>query len=78
MTTYVLEMRSTQDWQDVRYRSFTVSKAKADRFRNVPRIQFTNSGHGIAPHVTEHKRGTPRGPEIWILGDHVREHMGKV
>jgi hypothetical protein len=69
MTTYVLEMRSTAQWSDVRYRAYTTSKKKADIFLRVPKIQFTDSGHGIVPHVREHKG--KREPRNMILRDHV-------
>lgn len=69
MTTYCLEMRSTANWQDVRYREYTTSAKKAELFKQVPKVQFTDSGHGIVPHVKEH-RGR-REPRNMILQDHV-------
>lgn len=69
MTTYILEMRSTADWKDVRYREYTTSKRKADLFAQVPRIAFTDSGHGIVPNVREHYGR--RQPRNMILQDHV-------
>lgn len=73
MTTYVLEMRSTANWQDVRYREYTTSAKKAKLFETVPKIKFTDSGHGIVPHVKEH-RGR-REPRNMVLADHVRDHI---
>ena len=32
---------------DVRYRAYTTSAKKAEAFRKIPKIQFSNSGHGI-------------------------------
>lgn len=69
MTTYCLEMRSTANWQDIRYREYTTSKKKAELFKQVPRIRFTDSGHHIVPHVTEHTGR--RLPRNMILRDHV-------
>lgn len=69
MTTYCLEMRSTADWQDCRYREYTTSARKAELFKSVPKIQFTDSGHGIVPHVREHSGR--REPRNMILQDHV-------
>jgi hypothetical protein len=69
MTTFVLEMRSTANWDDVRYREYTTSKKKADLFRSVPKIGFTDSSHGIIPTVKEH-RGR-REPRNMMLQDHV-------
>ena len=69
MTTYCLEMRSTADWSDVRYREYTTSAKKAELFKDVPKVRFTDSGHGIVPHVREH-RGA-RQPRNMMLRDHV-------
>jgi argonaute-like protein implicated in RNA metabolism and viral defense len=69
MTTYCLEMRSTQNWQDVRYREYTTSSKKADLFKQVPKIKFTDSGHGIIPVVKEHSGR--REPRNMMLQDHV-------
>lgn len=73
MTTFVLEMRSTANWQDIRYREYTSSVKKAELFKGVPRIDFTDSGHGIVPHVREH-RGR-REPRNMLLADHVQEYI---
>ena len=69
MTTYVLELRSTADYKDCRYREYTTSKRKADLFARVPRIPFTDSGHGIVPYVREHSGR--REPRNMVLQDHV-------
>jgi hypothetical protein len=71
---FVLEMRSTANWNDVRYRAYTTSARKAEAFKSVPKVKFTDSGHGIVPHVAEH-RGK-REPAINVLADHVRQAMG--
>jgi len=75
MSLYCLEMRSTQQWSDVRYRQYTRSLARACKFELVPKIQFTDSGHGIVPVVTEHLRMHPRQRTISILSDYVQKHM---
>lgn len=74
MTTYVLEMRSTANWSDVRYREYTTSAKKAEIFKDVPKIQFTDSGHGIVPAVREHIKG-PRAPRNMMLSDHVQSYI---
>lgn len=66
---YVLEMRSTANWGDVRYREYTTSARKAELFKAVPKIPFTDSGHHIIPVVNEHKGR--RLPINWVLRDHV-------
>lgn len=71
MSTFCLELRSTQNWNDVRYRSYTKSESVAERFRSVPKITFTDSGHGIVPTVSEGRRGEP----VSVLKEHVEAHM---
>ncbi len=73
MTTYCLEMRSTAKWEDCRYREYTTSAKKAELFKTVPKVQFTDSGHGIVPHVHEHSGR--RFPRNMMLADHVQEHI---
>jgi len=72
MPTWCLEMRSTADWSDVRYRAYTSSVKRKMRFEQIPRIRFSDSEHGIVPVVGE-KRGR-RLPEIAVLRDYVEEH----
>jgi hypothetical protein len=71
MTVFVLEMRSTANWGDVRYREYTTSKKKADLFRLVPKVRFTDTAHGIIPYVKEH-RGR-REPRNMMLQEHVAD-----
>ena len=44
---YELLAYNTECMQDIRYRKYTTSKKKAEAFNNIPKIQFTDSGHGI-------------------------------
>ncbi len=55
--TYELEAYNTdcRHPNDVRYRSYTSSKKKAEAFNKIPKIQFTDSGHGIVFHAREHR-----------------------
>lgn len=75
MTVWLLEAYGTDRRysDDVRYRAYTTSARKAELFDRIPRIQFTDSGHGIvfrsAPH---HGR---RQPLRHGLADYVREQM---
>jgi hypothetical protein len=57
MTVYVLEAYNTDSRypNDIRYREYTTSKTKADLFNKIPKIQFTDSGHGICFYAREHK-----------------------
>lgn len=76
MTTWLLEGYSTDGRSDdVRYRDYTTSQKKADAFRRVPKIRFTDSGHGIVFSARELRPGERRLPKVRILADHVQEHM---
>jgi len=57
---------------DVRHREYTTSKKKAELFAKIPKIQFTDSGHGIVFAAIEH-RGR-RKPTCHM--DYVREQLG--
>ena len=73
MATYVMEIRNTARWEDVRYREYTTSARKAEAFKSIPRIDFTDSGHGLVPSV--HPFRGRKLPAISALADHVREHL---
>lgn len=75
---YCLEMRSTENWNDVRYREYTSSMRRAEAFRLVPKVRFTDSGHGVVPSVGEcrsRKSDQIKGPNT--LEYHVKEHFSK-
>jgi hypothetical protein len=57
MTVYVLEAYNTDSRypNDIRYREYTTSKTRADLFNKIPKIQFSDSGHGIVFWSHEHK-----------------------
>lgn len=76
MTIYMMEMRNTERWDDCRYREYTTSAAKAEKFLKVPKIQFVDSGHGMVPTVSEvRSRKLPRIDGHYSNINHVREHM---
>ena len=56
---------------DVRHREYTTSAKKAQLFGQIPKIQFTDSGHGIVFAASEH-RGR-REPTRRM--DYVREQL---
>jgi len=59
--------------QDVRYREYTSSKKKAEKFNKIPKIQCTDSGHGIVFNSREHNG--KRKPIVKTLDSYVREHL---
>jgi hypothetical protein len=59
--------------QDIRYRDYTSSRKKAEAFSKIPRIQFTDSGHGIE-FISNIHIGT-RKPKIFILKDYVQKNL---
>jgi len=77
MTTWLLEAYGTdcRYGDDVRYRAYTTSRKKAEAFSRIPRIQFTDSGHGIVFHASELPPRTKRLPLRNGLSDHIREHL---
>jgi len=56
---------------DIRHREYTTSAKKAELFRQIPKIQSTDSGHGIVFSAHEH-RG-PRQPVRRM--NYVREQL---
>lgn len=56
---------------DVRHREYTSSRKKAELFARIPRIQFTDSGHGVVFVARPHKGR--RGPTRSM--DYVREQL---
>ena len=61
---------------DVRYREYTSSRKRAEAFNKIPKIQFTDSGHGIFFYARPHKGR--RKPRIITLSDYVREELLKM
>lgn len=62
-------------WDDVRYREYTTNRKKAEAFKNIPRIQFTDSGHGIE--FTYRIHVGSRKPTNYYLRDYVRNNLIK-
>lgn len=77
MTTWLLEAYGTDSryGNDVRYRTYTVSRKRAEAFARIPRIQFTDSGHGIVFHATELPPRAKRLPVVYGLSDYITEHL---
>lgn len=60
---------------DIRWREYTRSKRVADQFAKIPKIQFTDSGHGIVFVAREHKGGklpVIRGVTDWVFSKRPR------
>lgn len=60
---------------DVRYRSYTNSAKHAEAFGRIPKIQFTDSGHGVVFHARPHKG--KRKPIVLAVAAHVRAHLNE-
>jgi hypothetical protein len=77
MSTWLLEAYGTDSryGDDVRFRAYTTSRKQAEAFNAIPRIQFTDSGHGIVFSAIELAPRTPRKPKRYELSGYVREHM---
>ena len=61
---------------DIRYRNYTQSKKTAELFEKIPKIQFTDSGHGIVFSAWSHKG--KRKPLIFTLSDYVSIEFSKL
>ena len=70
---YELEAYNTENSDDIRYREYTSSKKKAELFKLIPKIQFTDSGHGIVFWSREHSG--KRKSEKRMLRDYFRKHL---
>lgn len=75
MTTYELIAYSTESVGpgSVRYRDYTTSLVIANRFNAIPKIQFTDSGHGVVFCYRIHEG--KRGKVIKEIRDYVDKHM---
>jgi len=76
VSVWVLIGYSTEDYgeRSIRHREYTTSERTAELFEQIPRIQFTDSGHGICFTATAHsgKRHSTRSME------HVATHMARL
>ena len=71
---YELEAYNTdRRFDDVRWREYTASRKKADLFARIPKIQFSDSGHGIV--FSSRLHTGKRKPEIRILAEYVRAQL---
>jgi glucan phosphorylase len=59
--------------KDIRYRKYTGNKKLAENFSKIPKIQFSDSGHGIVFVVREHSG--KREPLISELADYVYKQL---
>ena len=77
MATWMLEAFNTDRRyrDDVRYRAYTTSSKKAVAFDRIPKIQFSDSGHGIVFAARELPPRTRKLENRYELADYVREHM---
>lgn len=75
MSWYMLEALNTETRGDIRYRTYTRSEKQAKSFREIPRINFTDSGHGIIFISTQvSKRGHDDHTGNGSVRDHVEKH----
>jgi hypothetical protein len=76
MPTYELAAYDTER-RDDRHREYTRSRRTAERWERIPRIQFTDSGHGIVYVTRELQPGQGRKPR-GRRSDHVERHMDRL
>lgn len=70
---YELLAYNTESFSDILYREYTTSQKKVDRFKRIPKIQFTDSGHGIVFWAFKHKGR--REKTIHTLYEYVAKHL---
>lgn len=77
MPTFLLEAYGTDSryFPDIRHRSYTTSRKKAEQFMAIPKIQFTDSGHGIVFWSEELPPRTHKLPSIRGLEEYIKEHL---
>ena len=63
-------------YDDVRYRRYTSSEKEAKLFEQIPKIQFTDSGHGIV--FSSRLHSGHRNPTVSSLWDYVSKHMSSL
>jgi len=61
--------------EDIRYREYTTSERKAKLFEQIPKIQFSDSGHGVVFHSRKMEYGQKKEKEIFMLSKYVRTHL---
>jgi len=76
MVYELIGYNTDQRYNDVRYREYTISKKKAELFSQIPKIQFTDSGHGIVFSARPHKG--KKKPRVTVLLDYVEENLSKL
>jgi len=65
-------------YDDIRYREYTNNKKKAELFNKIPKMQFTDSGHGIVFEACELELRTRRKPTIKTMSSYVIEQMNNL
>lgn len=72
MTVWCLEVYDTE-MREARTRKYTRSQRTADTWKRIPKVQFTDSGHGLIFTATPHPYGGRRLPTINPYGYYKHE-----
>lgn len=67
---------SSEDKNDVRYRRYTSSLRTKQAFERIPKIQFTDTGHGII--FSADQVESRRAPVVTILDKHVNAELRRI
>lgn len=77
MSVWRLEAYDTE-MREARCREYTTSRRMAEKWERIPRIQFTDSGHGIVFLATPHTgRREPTIRRMDWADKHLREIRGR-
>jgi hypothetical protein len=72
MAVWCLEAYDTE-MREARSREYTTSKRMAERWEQIPRVQFTDSGHGIVFIARPHRgKRLPTMRRLDYADDHMR------
>lgn len=74
MAVWMLEAYDT-DGRNARCREYTTSRTKAEAWARIPRIDFTDSGHGIVFNVWAHQGRRKPTINAGQYADRLREAM---
>jgi hypothetical protein len=75
MTYELIAFATTDPLGDIRYRVYTTNVRKAAAFSKIPRIQFSDSGHGIVFEFRVLKFNERRKPVIRLIESYVRSEL---
>jgi hypothetical protein len=78
MTYELIAFATTDPLRDIRYRVYTTNSVRAAAFSKIPRIQFSDSGHGIVFNFRVLEYRERRKPVIRHIESYVRNELASL